>query len=339
MNKQQIRIIMLHEFKLGRKATQAAENIEAAWGAGTTCTRTVQRWFDRFRSGDLSLEEEDGRGRPSQVDDDELKALVKANPRTTVRELGAALGVCDQTVSTHLAAIGKVKKLDKWVPHDLKETQKIKRLEVASSLLIRNETEPFLGRIVTCDEKWILYDNRKRSGQWLDEDEPPKHFPKPDFHQKKTMVTVWWSMLGIIHYSFLPRGQTITAASYCDELDDFNRKLSELHPALVNRKRPILLHDNAKPHAALITQQKLRELGYEVLPHPPYSPDLAPTDFHFFKHLDSFLHGQVFNDQKSIETAFETFIDSREPGFYREGIQALLERWQKCVDANGEYFD
>ena len=113
MNKHQIRIIMLHEFKLGQKAIQATENIEAAWGADTTCTRTVQSWFNHFRSGDLSLEEEDGQGRPSQVDDDKLKALLKANPRTTVRELGAALGVCAQTVFTHLAAIGKVKKLDK----------------------------------------------------------------------------------------------------------------------------------------------------------------------------------------------------------------------------------
>jgi histone-lysine N-methyltransferase SETMAR len=103
--------------------------------------------------------------------------------------------------------------------------------------------------------------------QWLDEDEPPKHFPKPDFHQKKTMITVWWSAAGIVHYSFLPRGQTITAASYCDELDVFNQKLSELHPALVNRKRPILLHDNAKLVAS-DTQQKLRELGYEVHTHP-----------------------------------------------------------------------
>ena len=128
MNKQQIRIIMLYEFKLGRKATQAAENIDAAWGAGTTSTRTVHRWFNRFRSGDLSLEEEDGRGRPSQVDDDVLKALVRANPRTTVRELAAALGVCAKTVSTHLAATGKVKKLDKWVPHDLKETKKNQKI-------------------------------------------------------------------------------------------------------------------------------------------------------------------------------------------------------------------
>ena len=87
MKDQQIRIIMFHQFKLRRKATQAAEIIEAAWGAGTTCTRTVQRWFNRFRSGDLSLEEDDGLGRPSQVGDDELKALVKAKPGEIVREL------------------------------------------------------------------------------------------------------------------------------------------------------------------------------------------------------------------------------------------------------------
>ncbi|KAF2357807.1 Transposase type 1 [Trinorchestia longiramus] len=61
---------------------------------------------------------------------------------------------------------------------------------------LRNTNDPFLDRIVTCDEKWILYDNRKRSGQWLDRDEPPKHFPKPMLHQKKIMVTVWWSALG-----------------------------------------------------------------------------------------------------------------------------------------------
>ena len=62
--------------------------------------------FKRFLSGDLSLEEEEGRGRSSQVDDDELKALVNANPKTTVCKLGALLGVTGQTISTHLTAIG-----------------------------------------------------------------------------------------------------------------------------------------------------------------------------------------------------------------------------------------
>ncbi|KAF2362805.1 Transposase type 1 [Trinorchestia longiramus] len=112
------------------------------------------------------------------------------------------LGVSIATVSRHLKIIEKVKKLDKWVPHELNENQKLRRFEVCSMLSLRNTNDPFLDRIVTCDKKWVLYDNRKRSGQWLDRYEPPKHFPKPMLHQKKIMVTVWWSAIGVIHYSF-----------------------------------------------------------------------------------------------------------------------------------------
>jgi histone-lysine N-methyltransferase SETMAR len=60
-----------------------------------------------------------------------------------------------------------------------------------------------LDRIITCDEKWILYDNRQRSAQWLNRDEAPKHMLKPSLHPKKVMVTVWWSSAGVIHYNLL----------------------------------------------------------------------------------------------------------------------------------------
>ena len=130
-------------------------------------------------------------------------------------------------------------------------------MEIASALLLHNENESFLNRIVTYDEKWIQYDNRKRSGQWLDRNEAPKHFPKPDLHPKKVMVSVWWSMAGIIHYSFLKRGETITAESYSTELGIFHKKLADKCPAFVNRKQIIILHDNAKPHVGKITQKKL----------------------------------------------------------------------------------
>ena len=56
--------------------------------------------------------------------------------------------------------IGKTKKLDKWVPHELNDNQKKRRYEVSFSLLLRNKNDPFLNQVVTCDEKWVLYDTQ-----------------------------------------------------------------------------------------------------------------------------------------------------------------------------------
>ncbi|KAG5344031.1 SETMR methyltransferase, partial [Acromyrmex charruanus] len=52
-------------------------------------------------------------------------------------------------------------------------------------------------------------------------------------------------------------------------------------------------HDNTRPHTSLITRQKLRKLGWEVLMHPPYSPDIAPSDYHLFRSLQTSLNGKA----------------------------------------------
>ena len=115
-------------------------------------------------------------------------------------------------------------------------------------------------------------------------------------------------------------------------------KLQCLQPALVNIKGPILLHDNVWPHITQPTLQKLSELGYKVLPHPPCSPDLSPTDYHFFKHLGNFLQGKCFHNQQEAENAFQEFFKSLSTGFYTTGINKFISCWQKCVDCNGYYF-
>ena len=105
--------------------------------------------------------------------------------------------------------------------------------------------------------------------------------------QKKIMVTVWWSAAGLIHYSFMNTGETITSEKYAQQIDEIHQKLQCLQPVLVNRMVPVLLHDSARPHVAQPTLQKLNKLGYEVLHHLPCSPDLSPADCHL-KHLNNF---------------------------------------------------
>ena len=83
---------------------------------------------------------------------------------------------------------------------------------------------------------------------------------------------------------------------YAQQTDEVHWKLQRVQPALVNTKDPILLHSNAWLQVAQSMLQKLNELGYQVLPHPPYSPDLSPTDDHFSKHLN-FLQGKRFHNK------------------------------------------
>jgi histone-lysine N-methyltransferase SETMAR len=94
---------------------------------------------------------------------------------------------------------------------------------------------------------------------------------------------------------FLPQGSTINAGVYCDTF-------KKLHRAIQNKRRGMLswgvmmLHDNDRPHTLAATQDLIGTFGREQFNHPPYSPDLAPSDFHMLLHLKTFLGGRRFHD-------------------------------------------
>ena len=74
----------------------------------------------------------------------------------------------------------------------------------------------------------------------------------------------------------------------------------------------------------MISRQKLYTLNFEVLDHPLHSPDLSPTNFHFFKHLYNFLQEKFFRNSKDAETAFNEIVASKNTTFYDIGIKKLV---------------
>ncbi len=92
------------------------------------------------------------------------------------------------------------------------------------------------------------------------------------------MLCVWWDCRGIVYYELLEHNMTITSEIYSNQMTKLNEALIQQRPALINRKGVLLLHDNARPHTAKAARSKIEEFGWEILPHPPYSPDLAPSD-------------------------------------------------------------
>ena len=143
--------------KMGLKAVETTCNITKAFGPELLTNVQCSKKFCR---GDESLENEKHSGWPSEVDNDQLRAVIKADPLTTIREVAQELNVNHSMVVRHLKQTGKVKKLDKWVPLELTANQKNHYFSVSSSLILCNNKEPFLNQIVTCDKKWILYHSR-----------------------------------------------------------------------------------------------------------------------------------------------------------------------------------
>jgi histone-lysine N-methyltransferase SETMAR len=90
---------------------------------------------------------------------------------------------------------------------------------------------------------------------------------------------------------------------------------------------------------SVLAMGKLRDLHYELLEHPLYSPDLAPSDFCLFPKLKLFLVGQRFSsNQKAIEAVEGYFVDLTK-NHYRDGIMALEHSWNKCVSLKGDYVE
>jgi histone-lysine N-methyltransferase SETMAR len=105
-------------------------------------------------------------------------------------------------------------------------------------------------------------------------------------------VIHFWNTQNVLLVEFMPQGTTINAESYC-------ATLRRLRYAIQNRRWGLLssgvmlLHDNARPHAAARTQAMLQEFGWEDFEHPAYSPDLAPSDFHLFPKIEGIFGWQT----------------------------------------------
>ncbi|KAA5582484.1 hypothetical protein F3G14_18510, partial [Acinetobacter baumannii] len=133
------------------------------------------------------------------------------------------------------------------------------RVLICDSLLRRNETEPFLKKLITGDEKWITYDKNVRKRSWSKAGQASQTVAKPGLTRNKVMLCVWWDWKGIIHYELLPPGRTIDSELYCEQLMRLKQELkfSQEKAAGINQRRGLVFHhDNTRPHTSLATQQK-----------------------------------------------------------------------------------
>ena len=239
-----------------------------------------------------------------------VEDIIRADRRVTVAiDIGCSHG---QAYNMMHEWLGFHKVCSHWVPRQLTPQHKSQRMGLSLQHLepYHGEGDDMLSQIVTGDESWGYHyepDTKRASTQW-------KH-PVSTAHKKfkvtpspgKVMLTVFWDFQNLPLTELQQHDHTVTSASYCMILMTLCAAIRQKRPGVLT-KGMLLLHDNARPHSANQTTATLTLFKWEVLQHPPYSQDLAPSDFHLFGPLKQHLSGKHFPDDDSWKSSVHMFL-------------------------------
>ncbi len=312
----------------------------------------VHFWCLQFKSGDEDVAHKKKSGRPrSQTTPDNVRKvseLLADNGKLSLRDIcdrtGLKMGMVVCIVKKELKLSRKVAKL---IPTELTDAQMNTRKMISEQnieLLCNGDMDPelFVQSVVTGDETWVCTkepESRFESTVWL----PPKS-PRPKKARsipgsKKTMLTLFCDAKGMVLIDFLEPKEKINSERYCQTLSKLKEALRCKRPQLWAGRQFWIHHDNASPHISGETMTKINQWGLKVLPHPPNSPDMAPCDYGFFPKLKAQLCGRRFDTIQEVQDECRKILRSWDKEFFNDTMHDLVARWQKCVQADGAYFE
>jgi histone-lysine N-methyltransferase SETMAR len=149
----------------------------------------------------------------------------------------------------------------------------------------------------------------------------------------KLLITIAVHEDQIVGVDFLPSGQNMNAA-------EFRRFLEDVVKPYVRRKRirrPIILIDNVRLHFVPEVMEFIEQENWEILPHPPYSPDLNPCEFDVFHRIKRPLKGRRFENPQELRRESERVIEQINQNHTLIGIANIDGRWQEIIDEEGNY--
>jgi len=151
----------------------------------------------------------------------------------------------------------------------------------------------------------------------------------------KVLASRFWDQDGILLIYYLPKVQTINAECYLYLLVQLEDILKEKRRGNFT-KVVLFLHDNAPAHRAIETQKNLAYLLLQCLDHPPYSTDLAPSDYHLFPGLKKTIESSPFFVQREGHCCRWDLVGRTTFCFFLSDLQKLEQRAKKCIGHRGE---
>lgn len=334
--------------KLGKNRKDAYELLTKVYGEDVMNQVTFYKWYKAFEEGRESIADEPREGRPStsrtEVLQNTAAAIVREDRRMTIRELAACLDISIGSAFSIMHDDLAMRRVSsRWVPRLLTPEQMQHRVSVCQDLLSRfgGEANEEMNRIITVDESWMYHydpELKQQSSQWKTAHSPPPKKAKMSRSAGKVMMIIFFDSEGFLYQHAVPQGRTVTADYYKSVLITMLRHFTKKRPQK-NINEILLHHDNARPHLARTVVDFLNARGIATVPHPPYSPDLAPCDFWLFPELKIPLRGRKFTNNHEVIKA----VEARCKELGKDGLAFVFKkwqrRWQKCIRAEGGYFE
>ncbi|UYV79125.1 UNC5C [Cordylochernes scorpioides] len=284
-------------------ATETYELIKEAFGDSALSRSRTFEWFSRFLKGQEKVNDDQHTGRPRSL------------------QTGLSVGLCHQIVTKDL---GMIRTSLKFVPRILTEEQKEVRIDVYKNM---NGCK----KIITGDETWVYqYDpeTKRQSSQWIERGEPKPKKARFTKSKVKTLLVTFFDINGLVHHEFIPFGRTINQEVYLGIMRRLREAVRLKRPERWQNNDWILHVDNARPHTAHVVLQFLAKHSTIQIPHPPYSPDLAPNDFFLYPKLKMKLKGRKFDNVYMIQAESKATLRN----LSKSDFISCFDNWKKKME-------
>lgn len=317
-------------------ASQIYSYLTKACGDDVKSLRRVQEIAKEFRDDVRDdFKRKQGSGRPSTTSNDEnvedIRKAIEEDSGISVRDIanqfdmsvGSAFRIITQKLSLKSVSA-------KWVPHRLTDNQKLQRVERARQLL-----DELNGTVIVIDEKWLYAEplpSKQIARQWVGPagDCPRSTVARRIIADKKFHIIVALNFRGDHIFHVFERHETVNAHRYVTFLNDV------LPMARTGRLR--IMHDNARPHTAVLTTNLFEAHGIEHVKQPPYSPDMNLLDRYVFHNLEFSRRNKNFNNKEDVEQYLAEFLNQNMTRYkLSRELDRLKEDLKMIIDLEGDY--
>ena len=336
----EIRAVIHYFFLKGRPPSSAHAEITSVYGAGCISYSGVRYWYQQFRQGRTTLETACRTGRPCDEEKiDDIKELLQEMPFASAHTISSLLCMSRKQVTRILKLeLGLTKKHSRWVPHFLTDIQKEERVRLSTSMLklLQSLGPKQRAAIVTGDESWF-YLKYSFDSKWCTEDERPEDIAKRLQNEEKFMIFASFNCNGLVYLDALPTNTKFNSTYMCNHILEGLNKASHETVEKITKHSKILHIDNARPHNSKMTNEKIKQLGWKRLAHPPYSPDISPCDFFLFGYLKEELRSMKLTSLHDLLNAIEEIIKKIDIKVWQSVYESWIRRLSAVIECNGDY--